>query len=192
MCCYQEWGADLGAVGSHEQWKVRQVCIEHGMYAIVTKDWTQRLAAWIGDRTVLEVMAGRGWLAKALIDHGVSISVTDNNSWGGHHSRCGNLVAIDRINAEVACAGSKEDILLMSWPPYSDPGGFKAIRAWGTERPIVFIGEYAGGCCADAKFFQHFRVDDANTPAIRLPKWLGLHDELVVGHYVEKAHNDDT
>ena len=56
---------------SYESWPVgtfdiRRRVTSRGMWAIVDKTWTARLAAWIAGRRVLEVMAGAGWLAKAL------------------------------------------------------------------------------------------------------------------------------
>ena len=46
-----------------EDFQARTHCTERGMWALVYKDFARELAAWIGDRKVLEVMAGRGWLA---------------------------------------------------------------------------------------------------------------------------------
>jgi len=164
----------------------RSSCTERGMWAIVTMDWTAQLAEWIGNRKVLEIMAGRGWLAKALSAHGVDIVATDNNSWDERHSKSKCIWPVVPMGALEAVEHADDfdaDILIVSWPPYGDDTVCTACDAWKIEKPIVYIGEGDGGCNAPDRFWQHFEMlDDA--PDIPLMSWDGIHDHIFIGHYV--------
>ncbi len=64
---------------------MKTVMNQFGMWAIIDKAWTKELAGHIGNRHVLEVMAGAGWLASALRGHGVEVTATDDSSWRDQH-----------------------------------------------------------------------------------------------------------
>lgn len=57
---------DIAYIYSQKYWQCRDECITLGMWAIVFHEWVKELAKWIGNRQCLEIMAGAGWLAKAL------------------------------------------------------------------------------------------------------------------------------
>ena len=103
-----------------------------GMYAIVDLRWTFQFAKWIAGRRVLEVMAGRGWLAEALAFHDVDITATDDYSWyaRGWGDPVYDVLKYDAVEA-VKSIGSAYDILLMSWAPYSEPVAARACAACG-------------------------------------------------------------
>jgi hypothetical protein len=162
-------------------YEAKLIANNQGMWAIVDLAWTKKLADWIDGRKVLEVMAGRGWLAKALNHYDVDIVATDNKSW--HEGQ--TLFDIERKDAVAAARESDGfDIMIMSWPPYAEPLATETCKAWGTDRPIVYIGENEGGCCADDDFFDHFsRIK--GQPGIYVPQWYGLHDWLEIGYWRE-------
>src|SRR5699024_6074466 len=60
---------------------LREGFINNGMYAFVSWRWVKPFAKWIGERKVLEVMAGRGWLSHALRELNVNVIATDDYSW---------------------------------------------------------------------------------------------------------------
>jgi len=163
----------------------RRECISRGMWAMVEQTWTQELADWIGNRDCLEIMAGAGWLAKALFNKGVAITATDDYSWDGNqHSKDMKRVhpvslmhSIDAVLLPVA------EVLIVSWPPYGGSDIIDACRLWGPERPVVYIGEGVGGCNAPEEFFKYF--DTSEDPGIHLPTWWGLHDQVMIGYYNE-------
>lgn len=170
-----------------QEYGSRAECTKRGMWALVDQRWTKVLADWIGKRRVLEVMAGMGWLAKALEDHGIDIIATDNGSWNdrveGMNGPVHKIIRLDAVKAVRKYTGSV-DILMVSWPPYGDKKIIKACSIWGTDRPIVYIGEWDGCCTTDA-FFEHFK-EDKNAPAIPLRQWEGLHDEVIIGYWEEE------
>ena len=47
----------------------------------IYKNFVKSLAKYIGDRKVLEVCCGNGWLSTGLMFYGVDIMPTDNFSW---------------------------------------------------------------------------------------------------------------
>lgn len=159
----------------------RSECTKLGMWAIVDLDWTKRLAAWIDGLKVLEVMAGKGWLAKALSLHGVDIVATDNMGWTNMHADPTYLYPVEKLGARAAVTKYQDaNILLVSWPPYGDIEVMKVCKAWGTNRPIIYIGEGEGGCNAPDGFFRRFREEEIDIP---LPQWDGIHDYVRIGYY---------
>ncbi|WP_415913325.1 hypothetical protein [Neptuniibacter sp. QD37_11] len=159
---------------SSASFALRQACQSLCMYAVVDREWTPHLAKWIGNRRVLEVMAGRGILAKALSDEGVAITATDYNTyWEPFHP-------ITEIDAREAAAESSDDVLLISWPPFEDTAIVDVCNAWGTERPIIFIGEFRG-CTGCDKFFDRFVPrEDVYIP---LPQFMGIKDNVYIGYW---------
>lgn len=161
-------------------WEHRhEVAKNYGMWAIVDKIWTKQLADWIGNKSVLEVMAGSGWLAKALIEHGINIVATDNNSWK-HNERA--VFPVIGEDARISVENRKADILIVSWPPYEDDKILEICEKWGNKKPIVYIGEDAGGCNAPNEFFDYFEVINPH-PHIGLLSWPGIHDSVQIGYW---------
>lgn len=171
-----------------EQLETRSTCIQYGLWIVIADTWLKPLADWIGDRKCLEIMAGGGWLTKGLENHGVSIVATDDFSWEGRHSMMVPLVHITAEDAVYAARLSPEmEIMIVSWPPYSDGQGdviVQACDAWGEKRPIVYIGETSGGCNAPDEFFDRFAIDES-APEIDLPQWWGIHDRLLIGKWIK-------
>ena len=78
--------------------RAREECCKRGMWAIVDKHWTKELAKWIGNRKCLEVMAGAGWLAKALDFYKVDIIATDDYLWkNGRHKEMKVVYTVEEI-----------------------------------------------------------------------------------------------
>jgi hypothetical protein len=175
------WGHAMQ--GDLDSWNARNECTRRGMWAIVDKVWTQALAEWIGKRKCLEVMAGAGWLAKALADFGVGIVATDNAEWDSRHDMMLRLCPVEKVEAvEAIVAHPETEVLIISWPPYEDEAVTRACEAWGEGRPIVYIGEKGGGCNAPDSFWRHF-VKDSGAPHIPLMAWPGIHDGVSIGSW---------
>ena len=173
-------GRDWGSAASS---RFRSDITARGMWAIVDRVWTKALADWIGERTCLEIMAGAGWLAKALSDYGIDIIATDNGEWDERHSKIVFVHKIERLNGLESVKKYKDrDILIASWPPYEDLAICHICKEWGSEKPIIYIGEESEGCTATDKFFEHFQQIE-NQPHIPLMAWGGLHDTVIIGHY---------
>ncbi len=184
------FGWDYDMTHYMDAMKLRSWCNERGLWTVIDQVWTRALAQWAGDRTVLEIMAGAGWLAKALTENGVHVVATDDFSWGYRHRQMELVHEVQRFDATEAARQFPADILLVSWPPYGDEQIIKACNAWGPDRPIVYIGEGEGGCNAPDPFWARFYEPD-DAPAIPLMSWPGLHDQVIVGTWREPESEDE-
>lgn len=167
-----------------DRYSVRRQANLHGMWAIVDQVWTKELARWIGKRRVLEIMAGAGWLAKALHGHGVDIIATDSYEWNEQHSLMKHVYPVEELHdlAAIIKYNKWAQVILCSWPPYGSDAIVGACQLWGRRRPIVYIGEGEGGCNAPDEFFQHFRLIEPQ-PSIPLMAWSGIHDRVEIGKW---------
>jgi hypothetical protein len=169
-------------------YKGRTECTNAGMWGVVDMEWTKTLADWINGRTVLEIMAGRGWLTKALRLWHVDILATDNNSSHSQWRKDSLLTDVEHLEASTAIKKYSEnfDLLLCSWPPM-DTSITKAIRRWKTEKPIIYIGEGSGGCNATQHFWAWFEGEINDQ--IVIPQWDGIHDCIYIGHCKKEPRN---
>lgn len=128
-------------------------------YGTFTPEFVSELAAWVGDRRVLEIFAGNGLLASKLSNLGINIVSTSlfQGHDGHEHGMNFDVKERDCIDAVVEF-GDSADILLMSWPTTTDAAAGAAML-WGDDRPIIFIGEvtnlelnHYGGCATDLFF----------------------------------------
>ncbi len=113
-----------------------------GMWTLVDKTWTKELAAELQGKKCLEVFAGRGWLAQALLDHGVDVVATSRFS--GHDGSNAGLVAdVIDMSAIQAVQNFDFDVLIMGWPPATEDAANAVIEAvrCGRKFKVVFIGE---------------------------------------------------
>lgn len=147
-----------------------------GMWALIDMQWTSRLAEWIGDRTVLEVMAGNGWLSKALTLHGIRCIATDSRreKWPTKP-----VFPIRKIPAIKAVKQIRADIMIVSWPPY-ECSEIVEVCKWRGTRPMIYIGEGKGGCNAPDEFWANFSGDKLD---VGMPQWACIHDCVLAGNW---------
>lgn len=179
------WG-DLSAHAFEIVRKAREQLFRRGCWTVIDQVWTRKLAEWIGWRTVLEVMAGGGLVAKALEKWGVSIVATDAmlSEWIAIHDLMEeptNVIEMDGMKA-IQTFGPASDILLIVWPPVGDEQVIDFAEAWGREKPIVYIGERNGYGPAHS-FWRGFGLL-ADQPIIPLHSWPGIHDKVMVGRWL--------
>jgi len=182
-----EGSSSMGSIGVNykETDNAREECTDRGMWAIVDKVWTKQLADWIGGRGVLEIMAGAGWLAKALSDYGVNIIATDSGGWDKRHSKMKLLFPIEKLEGGQAIKKYQNaEILLVSWPPYGDHTICKICKEWGGLRPIIYIGEGYIGCNAPSEFFDNFASEKSIN--FSLMSWPTIHNCVSIGYYKNK------
>ena len=123
----------------------------------------RELSDFLKGKKVLEIFAGNGLLAHKLDQRGVKIRSTSLFSGHDGHSH-GMHFPVDEIDARKAVQvwGAESDILLVSWP-VADQSILPAMDLWGSEKPIVYIGEAPNsklpglsglpGCACD-EFFE--------------------------------------
>lgn len=172
-----------------------------GMFCFVSWKWINPFAEWIGERKVLEVMAGRGWLSHGLREKGIDVIATDDMSWHKElqFQKWNDLVTeVENLDAveSVRKYGKSIDILVMAWP-YMDNTAYQVIKELHKINPdalVVYCGEW-GGCTADDAFIDHFkRVSDENfseNVSRNYQSWSGIHDRLYLGRYDGVDDNQD-
>lgn len=156
---------------------------EQGYYAKVTKRFARSVAAVVGDGTVLDPLAGKGFLVKALREQGIKTIGTDDDSWGLSKG-------LEKMDAKAALRKYGNDIthLAISWAPYGSTIDAELVDMVREDFPhvtIINIGEWTGGCTGSEKFWdkvEYGEVDPDNPayPKLDYPHWGGLHDVALV------------
>ena len=175
--------------GFQNEFHLKNAYNEAGMYTFVSLRWIVPFAKWIGERKVMEVMAGRGFLSKALREQGITVHASDNFSWPVRtwSETVTDVIKMDALEA-VEKHGKEYDILIMGWP-YMDDTAYRIIKRLYEVNPralVVYIGEPSGGCTADELFFEHFDmiVDEKFIEAaMYYQSWEAIHDGLYLGRY---------
>lgn len=161
-----------------------------GMFGFVSWRWVNPLVKWLNGRKVLEVMAGRGWLAKALREKGVEVIAIDNNYRGLNSlGQVSEVEEMDAIKA-VELYGNTVDIVIMSWPEPNNTA-YKVLKRLHEVNPnaiLLYIGEISG-CTANDKFDEHFEhIHDPSFDLVQAgyQQWHAFHDYPILGRYSEE------
>lgn len=165
-----------------DDWKVREECNSRGMWTIVDAIWTKALADILWGKRVLEIMAGGGWIAKALQEHGLHVLPTDSFDFLETRHEYGPVVPVEALDAQAAILayGGDSDVLLVSWDPLGSTALLDALPLWGMDKPIVYIGESYGGCTGVEEFWKVFECEELEIPFYA---WHGIHDFVSMGLY---------
>lgn len=160
-----------------------------------TLKWAREMKKVIGDKTVLEVAAGTGLVAKFLDSVGVKITATDNFSWyDDEHigATWQPYFDVKKLDFKDAIKKYKADYLLLCWP-FMNSLAREAAELFTKLNPnglIIYIGEM-GGCTADEEFEQGIEVIDSleNVNAV-YPQWSGLWDQVYLAKWAGKSQNE--
>ena len=163
----------------------RDSFIDIGMYGLVDMSHVRRFVdtQQLKGKHVLEIMAGNGYLTKAIRDCGVKIIGTDNGSWYRREYTMVNIGKIIQMDCMQAIRehGPRADALICSWPYCSGPAGdayTKAALLWDElfpDKPHYYYGECAHGVTATLEFFDLFEVREQ---VAQMPTWQGYWDAI--------------
>jgi hypothetical protein len=168
-------------------------------FSRVSRRWVEPLARFIQGAGCLEIMAGKGALAKALNDCGVQITATDDFSWKWHRNpenKAGHRAELDELwfgVEEMDCVDAVRKygigcgFILCGWPPYRDENLHKSLLSMREVNPecrLIYIGEEKGGCSANDAFFDAARwiEDDKifNAAAARYQNWQPMRGRIML------------
>lgn len=124
---------------------------DEGYFARITKRTARDLATEIGNDTVLDPMAGKGFGIKALREAGVRAIGSDDNSWDISNG-IEKLDALDSLEKY----GDSVDYLLISWAPWGSEIDYDLlvmVRELYPHITIINIGEYKG-CTGSRRFWE--------------------------------------
>mgnify|MGYP000748191069 CR=1 FL=1 len=137
--------------GLNTSYMIRDAYVDRIGYSIYTSESLDALAIYLKNKKVLELGSGSGFLSSQLEKRGVDIMAIDNCSTH-KFQECfkrdvtGDALCYINENTEYT------DIIL-SWPPYMDAFATDVFDKLKPGTTIWYLGEGAGGCCADDFFF---------------------------------------
>jgi hypothetical protein len=149
---------------------------ETGYYAKVTRKFAKSLARVVGNGTLLDPMAGKGYLVKALRDEGVKTIGTDDNSWQLSQG-------LEQMDAQDALRKYGDSIthLAIVWAPYDNTIDAKLVQMVKDDYPhvtIVNVGEPYGGCTGSDRFWDEVIIS-SNQP-LSYETSIHLSDEALI------------
>ncbi|SHH58539.1 methyltransferase domain-containing protein [Ferrimonas marina] len=137
------------ALNSGYAFELKQSAATLGAYSTVTKPLCAQVAARLQGKRVLEIGAGRGFMAKGLAECGIEVTATDSQLWDSMPA----IYDVKQMGMEeaVKAHGPSHDVLMVIWPFRRSP--LKAVfRAWhalkGEKAFVVYCGEDGGGATA--------------------------------------------
>ncbi|MGL5676161.1 MAG: hypothetical protein ACRDDX_07095 [Cellulosilyticaceae bacterium] len=165
----------------YNSYDYREILMPIVGYTLVTKDFCKALATFIGNKKVLEVMAGTGCLTYGLRQYGVTIHATDDLSEGLYEKFwIDDLEQLDCIES-IKKYGKDIDYILISWAAYKAPilTVVQLLKYMNPQAQIIYIGETKGGCTGHDALWDMVAPVGDNTfyPAVfKYRSWYGLHD----------------
>lgn len=158
-------------------------------WAIPTEISVRRLAEL---SPICDLGCGTGYWAKLLADVGAAVLAVDAcpplEGDNHHHREVAGLSrqkVVLRHFTDVVKGDARSFVvpadhaLMLCWPPYNSPMATWAIDRYRGDR-VIYIGEGAYGCTADAAFHERLDKHWDLTATYEIPQWDGLHDEIFV------------
>ncbi len=167
---YRRWAKDTPQRHEH---------VHRYSWTITDPDTVAFVAQHSGGRLV-DPMAGTGWWAHLLGQHGVDVVSYDVDPVGNHWHKGADLHApVVAMEAVDAVALHPDRTLFLSWPPYDKPDGADTIRAYRGDR-LILIHEGEGGCIGDDDMFAELATNWVEVASHVPVQWFGLHDRIDV------------
>lgn len=151
-------------------------------YTLVTQSFCQKLANFIGNKKVLEIMAGTGCLTYGLRSCGVTIHATDDLSEGLYERFwIDDLEQLDCIES-IKKYGRSIDYVLVSWAADKAPllTVVGLLNHINPNAEIIYIGEPKGGCTGHDALWNMVTpicYDTFYQAVLSYRSWYGLHDK---------------
>ena len=112
--------------------------------------WLTRI---LGGRGLAEIGAGSGYWAWQAEQAGIDVIAYEPVSSSTNTFTDGTEYSVIRRDGPAAARRHPDRALLLCWPSHDDPWAAEALRAY-TGDLLVYIGQGAGGRCADDGFFR--------------------------------------
>lgn len=129
---------------------------------------------------MVDPMAGTGWWAHILAEHGVDVACSDlapgTNHWHDGQPLWAPVAAAPAVDAVAA---HPDRTLFLAWPPYDRPDGVDTVRAYAGQR-LILIHEGEGGCIGDDALFAELDTNWVEMADHVPVQWFGMHDRITV------------
>jgi hypothetical protein len=113
-----------------------------GIYCFYSKELIDKLAALVGDRSVLEIAAGDGTLSRFLAAGGVAITATDDYSWKKTVQVPEDVLKQD---ARTALRKHQPEVVICSWPPAGNQFEREVFKTASVQMYIVISSRHEFG-----------------------------------------------
>lgn len=123
-------------------------------FALLSAETLGVLAQLLAALNVLEVGAGSGYLSHALCALGVSVQASERGDDSAGRYGIRTVWQRDHEGDSAVLLPGEFEAVLMSWPPHRSPFASRIAHAMRCGQLLVYEGEGAGGCTADAAFFE--------------------------------------
>lgn len=147
-------------------------------WPVIDQTYVDALTKYLAGRKVLEIAAGRGYLAKWMREAGNQWIATDINPTDSNWADCDPFTEIETLSGEAALDKylNQVDMVVASWIPYCDPLDQVILAYCHTvKKPVLFIGEGSGGCTGSSPDEEGFDVEHPFDTEDVL-QWYGIHD----------------
>jgi hypothetical protein len=157
----------------------RPEIVRMSSHALVSYRWVEPLSIFISGRPCLEIMSGKGMLARALMDCKVNVIPSDNTKYLDSWCEIEIIDCLEAIKKYI----HKVDFLICSWPYDSSPmpEAIELMRKLKPDCRMIYIGEPRGGCCASKKFFEKV-TNAANVSFLEVARyfqsWENMNDNM--------------
>jgi SAM-dependent methyltransferase len=186
---YHTWETPSRQIGGAARWHDtagRTSFSDRYAWTITAPDTVAFVAEHVGPR-VLDPLAGTGYWGYLLGQLGADVVSTDLNPATGAteaeriwHSRAEPFCPVLKSDAvDSVTVNGEGRVLVLSWPPYSEPIGAQVLAAYRGDR-FVFIGEGDGGCCGGDDMWSLIRDGWHEVADHRPVQWYGMHDYVTV------------
>ncbi|MDR3242123.1 MAG: SAM-dependent methyltransferase [Lactobacillaceae bacterium] len=125
---------------------------QFSMYGYVSTPWIQEVAKYLHGRSVLELMAGHGYLTAGLraINPEQKIIAVDNEDWRNqpdptHAKPVTDIEVLDALTA-VNKYAQEVEVIVISWAPDTDETDWQILEQLRNDfaGEILIVGEYQG------------------------------------------------
>ena len=184
-----QWrGERTGLLEKELAWEAaRTEHIRKHCFPIVTAEAAEWMRQKAGDRPIVEIGAGNGYLAKELNGRGMNVHPTDPNPPAGDSALTGRLkvegIEVEEIDGLTALSQYPEANLLWSWPdPFADdkPDYDAEILRRFQGKTFIYIGEGDNGCTGSPAFHRVLETNFTAQDTYRIPNFPNIHDRIVV------------
>lgn len=180
---YWDPGPKVGGIGRVEEFGRRHDFTSRYSWSITDPATVAFVVEHLSARAV-DPLAGNGYWAWLLGQQGIDVAASDlhpadgtGNQWHREGSVYVPVVQADAVDAVTVHGADRT--LLLSWPPYDDPIGYRVLDAYSGSR-VVFIGEGTGGCCGDDAMWSLLETEWSGVADHKPVQWYGMHDWVTV------------
>ena len=165
------------------EWSLRKDYIKAYGFTFLSSNFLLSLRDFIGERTLIDLMCGSGYISHELRFLGIKTIQVDDKSWKSDHwwnennRKHSDLIASHSVRYLRENPPSSSSVILVSWP-YMNNIMFaiaRTLRRQGFQGDLLYIGEGVYGCTADTRFFNSFQLEELSFQPLQ---WSGMHDRI--------------